>query len=77
MMMNLVLEIESAITKLDSYEFKELTNWFARYALGIKNKHDAKLKAIRSTAGYLAGPDGKDFKVAVDEAANQIDADDW
>ena len=75
--MSSVLKIESAIEKLSPVEFDELIDWLTRHALRIKNRRDAKLTAIRSTAGCLTGTDGEDFKTAVDEAANQIDAHDW
>ena len=75
--MTSVLEIESAIEKLSPSEFNQLIDWLARHALHVKQRRDAKLAAIRSTAGCLVGADGKAFKAAVDEAANQIDDHDW
>ena len=72
-----MVEIESAIEKLSPKEVAELTEWLTRHTLKLKNRHDAKMEAIRTTSGCLAGDEGADFEAAVREASNQVDANDW
>lgn len=66
--MSSIVEIESAIEKLDTDQFFELSKWWTKHA----SQRSAKMEAIRKTSGRRYGKEGENFEAAVQAAGKGV-----